>query len=57
MGGKIVNPLDASLCTQMNLRYTIMEFHSGVGIGAPVNCAISLKKDPMLNDPEIGVAS
>lgn len=51
-----MNPLENSPVIEMNLRYEIMESHSGIGIGAPVNCAISLKKDPMLHEPELGVA-
>jgi hypothetical protein len=51
-----MNPLDVTPITDIMLRYHIMLIHSGIGIGIPVNCACSLKHDPMRHEPELGVA-
>jgi hypothetical protein len=51
-----VNPLlEFDQTTYMFTLYSVMEDHSGVGIGVPVNCAYALKKSNPMEDKDIGV--
>jgi hypothetical protein len=35
--------------------YSVMEDHSGVGFGIPVNCGYALKKNNPMSDKDIGI--